>query len=267
MERLKKPGATGGGLEVRQGWGMVEKTSESSHEEPSLWCQTVWALSGRQWGTVEGSGKKVLFGEDLHCRKLTCWNLETKWERANVESRRMLLFSQWHLPLGTTFVWKLTKKTPLNTDPPWTWQTWGFSSQLEAITIRDAQWTPLNNSPDRLLSSGLLWEVQVPLQQGCLFWVVQLWWKGGLIQGKDSPVLRSISYFIKSQWPMSCLCCLGGFHFLQHVSPQESLTFHPPDLILIPWFSICLFFHCLLFEPIKPHPLKKNLCLFLVNVC
>lgn len=119
---------------------------------------------------LKSSEEKVIQW-DLHCRKLTCWNLETKMGvGSKCGVKKDAAFSQWHLPLGTTFVWKLTKKPPLGTDPPWTWQTWGFSSQLEAITIRDAWWTPwacgfLTHTSFPVVCS---WEVQVPLQQGCL---------------------------------------------------------------------------------------------------
>lgn len=107
----------------------------------------------------------------------------------NVESRRMLLFSQWQCPLGTTFVWTLTKNLPLGIDPPWTWQSWVFSSQLEVIMIRAAQWPPgpalsLTHTSSPVVCSG---RYRYHCSKAVSFWVVQLWWKGGLIQRQGQP--------------------------------------------------------------------------------
>lgn len=177
--------------------------------------------------------RKKSFSEICIVGSWPCWNLETKWE-GKCGVKKDAAVQSVTSPAGDHICVSL-QKTPLVTDPPWTWQTWGFSSQLEAITIRDSQWTPWAWAlPDPyLLSSGLLWEVSTTAAR---------------LSHTGCPAL--MKRWLNSKAGQPC----AQVHLLFY---QVTVTNELPMLLRwIPFFAACVISHKILtFSiPRPPHP-------------
>lgn len=185
----------------------------------------------RQWGSSWRVLRKKVIQWDLHCRKVTCWNLETKWEGEQMWSQEGCCCS-----VSDISRWgpHLCENSPKNS-------LWALTilelgrPEVSVVSLKPLRLGMPSEPPGPELSrthtsfpvvcSG---RYRYRCSKAVSFWVVQLWWKGGLIQrqGQLCAQVHLLFYQVTVTNELTMLLRWIPF-FAACVISHKILTFHP----------------------------------------